>query len=253
MYGLARLRGIGGTVSLGDRRFTVRGRTLGDYAELEARMLELRGDPFHVLRWLCREASLYGVSAKLVERLRTNEDDWWSVTIADAMEWLSTLEGRVFGLWLAIRYSGVSLEWVQECFVEESEKAEAEQSFGADLWWQPIQTALDLANGEDELSALENFGIEEEKSRKTGHPNWRLSFRDLCVSNRDHAELIGLSPESFWNLTLRQYQILIRSREALAGKTFERESLMLAHNERQAKETEKAMENLKEGKRWNAQ
>lgn len=253
MYGLARLRGIGGAVVLAGRKFPVRARTLADYAEIEARMLELRGNPFDVLRWLCRDAGNRSVVSRLVDRLRTNEDDWWSVTIGESLEWLSTLEGRIFGLWLAVRQQSpeISLEWVRDRFIEAAETANAQGEFGAELWWDGIQTVLDVANGDDELAALENFGIEETKG-KSGNPNWRLAFRDLCISNRDNAEFIGLSPDQFWNLTLVQYRVLIRSREALANKPFDRESLMLAHNERQAKATEIAVEKLTEGKRWNS-
>ena len=250
MYGLARLRGIGPAIKLGGRRFYARARTLADYAEIEARILDLRGNPFDVLRWLCRDSANRPVASRLVERLRINEDDWWSVTLAESLEWLSTPEGRVCGLWLAIRSQDASLEWVRQRVVEESDAAESQGEFGAELWWDGIQSAIDTANGEDEISALENFGIEETKGRSR-RPNWRLAFRDLCVSE-PKAESIGISPDQFWSLTLAEYRCLMANRDTLFMKPFERESLMLAHNERQSKATGKAIENLSNGKKWNA-
>jgi hypothetical protein len=167
------------------------------------------------------------------------------------MEWLATYEGRIFGLWLAIRRDdSVSLEWVRDRVIEESEKAEATGSYGAELWWDGIQSSLDTANGDDELSALENFGIEEAKG-KSRHPNWRLAFRDLCLSYPNN-ESVCLSPDQFWNLTLGQYRQLTRTRESLAGVTYSRGSEMDAHCQRMNKATESAIDNLTGGKRWNA-
>jgi hypothetical protein len=243
MYGLFRILGAGPQVSLSGRMFAVRGRVLRDYAEVEARIASLRGEPCDRVRYCCYLLDYDEAFAfRLVEKLRLG---WWEASLGDSLEWLRSEEGRVFGLWLAIRREGVTLEWTQQATIQDCRGMTDEQREG---WWLKIEQALDLANGDDELAAIEWAQESGGKSRQSGI-SWPTVFRVLAE------EPYSFTPEAVADMTLSQIRTYYSDRDKICGREEEAPTTpegLKRLAERANAPLWKAARNLVNGKHWNA-
>lgn len=172
MHGLSRVAGVGPTIQLGGRTFTVRGRILGYLAALEAELLRLRGNPLDLIVESAR--SLRGpdgridatgllmldqIASVVAEKFR----NWRFATYQDHNEFGNTARGDAFLVWWAIggdpNAKDVTIDQVQHWLMEirrsiamiendaEREKYRAEHL-------DSIYQAIDLASGDDVLGNL---------------------------------------------------------------------------------------------------
>lgn len=157
MDGVAKVAGIGPVVTIGGRRLTVSGKILRHYAEIEAQIIQLRGNPFDLIRQLGealpdrQDLALIAVQKAFVEA-RT----WRIVTILEMNDWLaSTWAGRCFRTWLAVRDNDLptlTLEAVTQMYTDDYERIAMRQGgVAAEKWDSVIDSAIDQAEGVDEL------------------------------------------------------------------------------------------------------
>ena len=178
MDGSSRAAGIGGTITLANRQFQVRGRTVGFQAAMEGEIRQLRGDP---MENLCRAAKILKgdrqafdmVSVAVAERFR----NWGMATHGDYAEFLNTPRGRAFQVWYAIKdcnekppsleqvtfwLNELEAEWEQVPVIENGvQKIDPDTQQPVtqleNTGWpksQAIITAIDFASGEDALGNL---------------------------------------------------------------------------------------------------
>ena len=245
MYGACRAVGIGPPVVVCGKSLPVHARTISDYAVLEGRILELRGNPFDSLRWLlvCANGSK-SASQKLFTRLRAG---WWNVTYSELLGWLGTWDGRIHALWLATRK--LDLADVRAWVIDRASEALRDGRDGPELWWSGIQQCLDLVNGDDEISALEWLA-------KTGETNadginWGAVYRTLGD------EPLCFPPESVAQMTMTQIKFFYCKRENAGNATPDpsnwTEKQMIEWTKKTQESSAKAVDNLSRGRMWSAQ
>ena len=246
MYGASRAVGIGPPVSIHGRSLPVHARTVADYARIEGRILQLRGDPFDSLRWVLVRAngSRHG-AAKLFDKLR---DNWWLPDSAELFRWLGTWEGRIYALWLAVRK--LELEEVHQWVIEQANRALREGPTGPEAWWLcDIQSILDRVNGDDEIGALERLAKATEEGKSQGI-NWGQVYRELGD------EPLNIPPGEVAGMTLTQIEFFFCKRERAGARTPDTstwiESNMIRWTKQQRQSAVMAIENLSQGKQWNA-
>lgn len=169
MNGLSRVAGVGPTIELGGRTFTVRGCILGYYTALEAELLRLRGNPLDLIVEAAK--SLRGPDGKIdgyqslvldqianvvAEKFR----NWRFCTYQDHNEFLRTPTGEAFKVWWAIKgdesAKDVSLPQVQHWMADLRKKLasiESDEEFTKFRVERidSIFNAIDQASGEDVL------------------------------------------------------------------------------------------------------
>jgi len=236
MDGLSRVAGIGPTIQLGGETLTVRGRTLRDYAELEAEIIRLRGDPFDVIREYREELSQFG--DELIEKLFNQIDmKWRIVRIEEIHEWLATFLGRVFSIWQATRHNGEkhTFDWT----VKILSRSPAE--------WAQIERAVNQASGLDEIAALDwiNRTIDTKDERET---EWRILFKNLAK------EPYHMHPQQVLDLTMDQLLTLSSEDDELRSSPVFHRDIEQEHYVADRKtKISKAAKNLMEGKHWHAE
>lgn len=146
MSGLATLCNAGPLINIQGKYYQIKGRTLRHIAEAESQILYLRGDLLFYLRsainGLAEECQLQ-VCEKILAKIRHR---WVGATQEDVYRFYSTLEGRAFSFWQAIRDNGVTYEEALSIYMEEADR---------DLSWErTIKNAIETATGESEISRL---------------------------------------------------------------------------------------------------
>ena len=242
MDGLSRVAGIGPTVRLGGETLTVRGRTLRHYAELEAEILRLRGDPFEMIRGNRGAFSRFGKmestphKKELLEELFNQIDMKWRIArIEEIHKWLTTLRGRIFADWQATRHNGEkhTFDWT------------AKELFRSPAEWEQVEKAVNQASGLDELAALDWINRTTEKKDERDS-EWMLLFKNLAK------EPYNMHPQQVLDLTLNQIWMLTsEDDEILANPIFHRDEQIQYFAQRKEKIAQ-AAKNLMEGKHWHA-
>ena len=236
MDGLSRVAGVGPTVRVGGETLMVQGRTLRHYAELEAEIIRLRGDPFEMIRDNRKVFSRFG--NELVEKLFNQFDmKWRIVKIEEIHEWLETLQGRVFSTWQAIRHNGekYTFDWT------------AKGLFHSPAEWAQIEKAVNQASGLDEIARLD--WINKADSNPDGKEiEWRLSFKRLAK------EPYYIQPPQVLDLTLSEYLTLVsEDNELRVNPEGFTDPEMKWHVANREEKITQAAKNLMEGKQWNAE
>ena len=236
MDGLSRVAGIGPTIRLGGETLTVRGRTLRHYAELEAEIIRLRGDPFDLIRENRKELSRFG--DELIEKLFNQIDmKWRIVKIEEIHEWLTTLQGRIFSVWQATRHNGEkhTLDWTKE------------ELFRSPVKWTQIESAVNQASGLDEMAALDwiNRTVSKPNEMET---EWMLWFKRLAK------EPFNIPPQQILELTMNQLWILLsEDGEIRANPTGFTDREMKRYIKNREEKILQAAKNLMEGQHWHAE
>lgn len=236
MDGLSRVAGIGPTIRLGGETLTVHGRTLRHYAELEAEIIRLRGDPFDLIRKRRKELSRLG--DELVEKLFNQIDvKWRIVRIEEIHEWLSSLSGRVFSIWQAIRHNGEkhTLDWTTETLSRSSVK------------WAQMEKAVNQASGLDELGTLGwlNKTTDTDDGREI---EWMLLFKRLAK------EPYNIHPQQVLDLTMNQIWMLTHSDDEIrSNPIFHRDSERNHYFVARRNKISSAARNLMKGNHWHAE
>jgi hypothetical protein len=243
MYGACRAVGIGPSIEFGGRRFIVHARRVRDYAVIEAAMLAYRGNPFDVVRWMLRNGWNQEWGEKLFKRIRNG---WWNVNYREMASWLGTWEGRVLGLWVALR-DKADYEFVRDSVLSHCDLEYRRDSWGPERWWTSIQEAMDAANGDDELSALDWISRKSEDG-EAGIP-WPLVFRILGE------EPFNFAPVDVEQMTLAQIQHFWCERSTLQFGFTAFDADSPERVERVSRETEtreRAVKSLAQGLHWGA-
>jgi len=152
MDGVSRAAGVGPTITLGGRTWTVRGRTVEFYALLEAEIIRQRGDPFKLLAESARtlrdekgavdRVSLDALASSIAAHFRS----WNSATYADYAQFWNTPAGDAFRIWAAIRQEDKDLSpqqvlfWLMEMLTNEGEGGAKKR----DEWLDAIDQATGI-------------------------------------------------------------------------------------------------------------
>lgn len=156
MEGISRTACVGPPITLGGRQFTVSGRILRHYAEIEAAIIASRGNPFDLIRQMGeampeRQDLAIVVATQLFEQAKA----WRFVTLGDIGEWLqNTVRGRCFRTWLAIRNETTrepTLDEVTVMYSDEYERILNMEGYeAAEKWDATITDAINQASGKDD-------------------------------------------------------------------------------------------------------
>ena len=144
---LASVGGVGPTIQWEGKTFTVKGRTLGHYAQVEAEITKRRGgNPLHMLTQAARElkgdlASLNALAAVISENLTK----WNTISYRDHLQFGTSAYGEAFNIWLAIRHNDETMtpETIQHVVMERMQADGAK----AYRWKEEILDAIDVASG----------------------------------------------------------------------------------------------------------
>jgi len=155
--GLANTVGAGSTIELGGERLQVSPRILRHYAEIEAEIIERRGDPFDSIR---KNKDIFADSPELLDRFVEKAFDQAKtireVSLHDIGIYISeTWHGQLFAIWLAVRDNNREV-WTLDKFVqvfsdEYEERIRVGGEEEARRWMGGIEGTIDKASGEDEL------------------------------------------------------------------------------------------------------
>lgn len=238
MHGAPRAIGVGPPIRLGGRLFSVRGRRIRDYAAIEARILELRGNPFNTLRWLAASGWSEAFIRERISALRFS--DWWSVGYSECMDWLGTWDGRIYGLALVTDsdWDLIRTEVVRECDAAIRQRGQ----YGPEIWWASIQNALDIANGDDEVGALDWLARPNMGDNKKSETSFWIRLFDILSQ-----EPFSFPLSEIAEMTMNQVRMLCRGEmkiNCLADAI---------HYERQRREgIDKAVKNVMNCKHWSS-
>jgi hypothetical protein len=225
--------GLGPTVRLGNRTLIVRGRTIADYAVVEAEILKERSNVYDLIR---RTAGAFSDSPErqrdvcrfLVESAGRR---WSRTTMSDVVDWINTWRGRVFLLWLAVRENDPAA-CPLERVAREAQRAD----------WSEIAAAMEQASGADERchDACSPF-FDDKQERPI---SWPPLFRRLAASP------FHLGPAEVGRLTMQQVRYYL-SDERLLGDDLQFDSFaQLARWRRDlASSAERVVDNLVNGRR----
>jgi hypothetical protein len=203
MNGLCRLSGVGPSITLDGKKFSVQGRTLRHYAEIEAQILSFRPDLRESVMLAVEgmeKSQAFDLACKLITEVKSH---WCIADPKESHVWRTeSWEGRFFSLWLAIRHHGLRQD-------ESDAIASAEFSLSGDneKKWKKIELAIDQATGDDALSRIDMFDGLYSVSGGSAMP-WPLVLNELVNE-------CGVDPRQAMDLTFNQAQVLLKNPEDL--------------------------------------
>jgi hypothetical protein len=153
MNGLSRTAAVGPRVTLNGKEYQVRGKTNRFYAELEAELLKLRGDPFDLIveaatrAKLDKDAELLNNVANIVTAKFRN---WNTMTYSDYLEFMNSPTGDALTAYHCLREDAPELTYDEvkfwlvkvKCITQKDEEI-------AEM--QALFKAIEVASGEDQL------------------------------------------------------------------------------------------------------
>lgn len=157
MDGLERTAGVGSMITLGGQQLQVQCRILEHHAAISAEIFKSRGNPFDMIRQA--KESLGDdkeLVAQIVTRIMYESRDWRDCTIAEIGQWIAdTWAGQCYATWLSVRENDpnvLTLDEVTKRLSREMElRTKRDGAEAAGQWLDEINTAIDRANGEDEM------------------------------------------------------------------------------------------------------
>jgi hypothetical protein len=224
-------------VQLGQNRVVVRGRTVADYALMEAQILNERGNVFDCVRRTARQLSdsadaQRGTIQYLIEKIGRR---WCATNLMDVFEWINTWRGRVFSLWLAVRDNNRAF-YTYERIVRCAGQAD----------WSRIASAMDQASANDERCAAHWFGLGGEWDASM--PFWPMVFRRLAEAP------FHMHPETVGRLTLQQLRFYLGDSASLKEHfEFATAGALNAWRSRRRAVMDRSIDNVLCGRRWNAE
>ena len=154
MSDISRVAGVGPTIKLGGLTLTANPKTMRHYGEISAEIIRRRGNPMDLIRQ-AREVLTPDIVQQFVEKAFEEAIKWKTVTTLQLFEFLQTLDGMLFMLWLSVRDNDRSLytlEHVSMLYLDEYEArlraggAKAAQEYEAE-----IEASLSQADSDNEL------------------------------------------------------------------------------------------------------
>lgn len=134
MDGISRTAGVGPMVKIGGQHWTLTGRILRHYGEIEAEIIKHRGNPFELIR---QAAEAFGDRVDLLDeafnRAFEQARTWRNVGQVDFFDFLNTWRGTCMAVWLAMRHNkpGLTFDEVMGMIgdeVEDRQRAAAKEA-----------------------------------------------------------------------------------------------------------------------------
>lgn len=236
MRGLSRILGAGPVVRFAGRLCAVRSRTLRDYAEIEAQIIWLRGDPFTQARRLPEFIPDKQVLLETTQALfETFDETWAEVTSSECLQWVQTTwSGQCFAAWQGLRDNGpeFTLEYVTESFLQDEDAQ------------RDVLRAVAQASGDDELGLLDQIPSIFEAAKHGTPTGWRGIVRSLA----DEPFLLRFA--DIERLTLAQCALMARSEKDLRGEISYRAEGWEHLRSVLSDTSKKAAENILTGDSW---
>lgn len=157
MEGASRTFGTGPVMTLGGRSLSVNSKLLRCYAEIEAEIINRRGNPFDLARQAAAAfADTPETALLVVQRAFEEAKSWRFVAISEIWRWIDeTWAGRCFSVWLAVRDNDpqtLTFDEVSRMYSDEYEDRFRKGGFeAAEEWADSIVRKIIQADGEDEL------------------------------------------------------------------------------------------------------
>lgn len=152
MDGISRTSGVGPTITLGGKAYTVSGRILRHYAEIEAEIIKLRGNPFDFVRQASESLKdSPEVLAIVINQAWDLARTWAYVSSEDLSEFLVSWRGVVFALWLSIREQSAGLEFDEVLTLFGDECEDRKRKDPASNFVEEVDAAITQGGGDDEL------------------------------------------------------------------------------------------------------
>lgn len=151
MAGLSRVAGIGPRVTLNGQDYQVRGKTNRFFAEVQAEILKLRGDPFQMIVDAGRRGKLENdpdllnrIADVVAEKFRT----WGMVTYSDYLDFLRTPEGDAFTAYHCLRQDApeITLDDVRDYIINMKFKGLGDEAAKKEV--EALDDAILAASGE---------------------------------------------------------------------------------------------------------
>jgi hypothetical protein len=169
----------------------------------------MRGDPLAAARaavMSCPDGvDRQALSVRLLQHIRHK---WSSATSGDIALWMSTVEGRIFCLWQAIRHSGVSYEWAYDVVCDSVDR------FG-ESWLDGMTLLVERASGgseTDHLANIRNVGDSGSTDDEISpFPNYDFVLSLLTK------EPFSMTKDEVLDLTLHQLSIICKPKDAQFG------------------------------------
>lgn len=155
MNGLSIVAGVGPRVTFAGRAFQIRGKTNAYYADVEAAIKKLRGNPLDLVVEAGKRASLEknpdvldSVAKAVADKFR----NWNTTTYVDYIEFMGTPEGDALTIYHAIKDDAPDVTFEQVKFWMVQTRFYGGESGRAKL--DEIFKAIATASGEDQLGNL---------------------------------------------------------------------------------------------------
>lgn len=211
----------------------MRSLRIRNYAEAEAQVIHLRGNPFDIVREAC---DVFRNPVRFAEHaMRQIDSKWRVVTLTEIFEWYSTCTGRIFSVWQCVRDNGVELNWVRENTLAEDES-----------FWRQMETAIHQSSPFSEVSALDELARHRPEKEEKADASWWSIVRGFVEEYSRTFDEIG-------DMTIEQMNAMATERENLKegvrgfGSQAELQDWMNWRNGR----IREGARNIARGKHWN--
>ena len=164
MDGAARVFAVPSEIELGGKKYAAKGRIARHHAQMEAYLLAKRPNPIEVVRDnLALFEDFPAVQEMLIDRGAREAFRARNVTNIEIAEWMDSMDGRSYVVWLAIRDEYPEFESHEQVkallldeiekdvtrMVEAGEKEADAQEIAAAKVCDKIDDAINTASGED--------------------------------------------------------------------------------------------------------
>lgn len=152
MHGLSHVAGIGPRVTVNGKSYQVRGKTNRFYAELEAELLKLRGDPFDMIVEAAKRGNIDNdptLVRKVAEVVVTQFRNWRTMTYKDYAIFMDSATGDALTVYHCLKQDAPELTFedvkhvITEMRFSNSDAAREELN--------ALFTAIEQASGENPL------------------------------------------------------------------------------------------------------
>jgi hypothetical protein len=202
MDGLYLYTGCSPTIRLAGETLPVRQLRLRDYGQIEAEILQQRGNPFELLRSIACSIGIHaGANELLRALLEFVEQRYCRASFSDVCAWMETWPGRLCSLWLAVRHTNPAKQTLEYL---------TRNLFAADA--RSVVAAVDFASARDERSAWRQRFDVSDRNPSAEPIAWPAVYRRLA------AVPYGMSVDAISSLTLPQLQMLLSGTDVTASR-----------------------------------
>lgn len=214
MSGLAVLCNSGPVLQVEGNSYQLKGRTLRHLGEAEAQIMFMRGDVFSYLRQSVQGQSREDAISVIEKTLQKIRFRWIGCNGEDIHRFYSSLEGRVYSFWQAIRHCGLDYEQAKNVYLRQADLDEE--------WESKVKFSIELATGEADMCRLYKIcGLTRRESGRSD--NYLVTKKGLFSTL--FKEPFGYTPEQVADMTLGQISLVIGDSEKAAHDIDEEKNL----------------------------